>query len=108
MPGALDVNAASFVERMIEPHGGCGVNHSGCFRQQALVGDWIEPTVSVADVSRKNLNPRPLRQRNECIGALLTRLPGPVADEQRQGGVRLPLQKFAHQLHSEEASCARN
>jgi hypothetical protein len=38
----------------------------------------------------------------------LSRLPGSVADEQCECGVRLPLQKLAHQLHSEKASCARN
>ena len=65
MPGALDVNAACLVERMIEPHCGSGVNHSGCFSRKAPVGGWIQPTVRLADVSRKNLNARPLRQRNE-------------------------------------------
>src|SRR6202034_1919973 len=38
MPGALDVNAACFVERMIEPHCCSGMNHSGRFSRKAPVG----------------------------------------------------------------------
>jgi hypothetical protein len=37
---------------------------------------------------------------------LLTGLAGPVADKQRQLGVRFPIQQFVHQLHPEKASGA--
>src|SRR5271155_918766 len=54
--------AARKIEQMIEPHCSSGVNHSGCFSRKAPVGGWIQPTVRLADVSRKNLNTRPLRR----------------------------------------------
>ena len=73
---------------------------------EALVGGCIQAAVGLADVSGINLDARPLCRRDECVRALLARLPGAVADEQRQRGVRLALQQFAHQLHAEKAGRA--
>jgi hypothetical protein len=44
--------------------------------------------------------------RDNRIGALLTQLVGPVADEQREPRVRLAIQQFANELRPEKAGCA--
>jgi hypothetical protein len=62
----------------------------------------------LADVSGVDLNAGSIGWSNDRIGALLTRLARSVANEQRQPGVRLAIQKFADQLHPEKAGCAGN
>ena len=84
MPGALDIDAACFVERMIEPHRGGRVNNPRRFSRKARVISRTQPAVGLADVSGKNLNARSIARGDKGIGALLSRLACSVSNEQSQ------------------------
>ena len=102
----LDVDGAGFVQRMIETYCGGGVNDASCLRAEALIDIGVQPAIGLAHVTRVDLYAGPVADGDKRIGALLTGLARPIADEQCQRGIGLAIQKFAYQLHAEKAGRA--
>ena len=73
---------------------------------EALEGGVVEAAVGQADVAGVDLNAGTFFRGNEEVGALLTGLAGSVADEEREGGLRVAIEEFAHEAHTEKAGCA--
>jgi hypothetical protein len=54
--GAFDVDAAGFVERVIETDGCGGVDDAGCFGGEAREGGGIEAAVGLGDIAGVDLD----------------------------------------------------
>ena len=65
------------------------------------------PQLGMADVAGVDLDAGALGcGGTKSVGALLAGLAGSVADEEREAGMRVAIEQFAHEAHAEKAGCA--
>ena len=73
---------------------------------EETAGSSVQAAIWQANVARVDLDAMPFAFRHNRIGALLARLLATGPDQQRQRGLRLAIQQFAHQPRPQKAGCA--